>query len=123
MQTQTNSTQNVFSNHLVQKKNGTHVVSYLDSDVGKDAPDSTDLQCRLRFLHRHCPGSHLVESSIWLLIASLLSTFSIRAPQGPDGKPVVQNVVFDHLVFRCARCLPGLCFSYSRSVSQEYESD
>ncbi|KAI0316607.1 cytochrome P450 [Amylostereum chailletii] len=50
---------------------------------------------------RRCPGSHLVESSIWLLMATMLSVLSIRAPLGPDGKPVEPKVVFDNLVFRC----------------------
>ncbi|KAI0056348.1 cytochrome P450 [Artomyces pyxidatus] len=47
------------------------------------------------FGRRRCPGVHLVESSVWLMLASMLATLDIRKPAGaPDPVPVFDNTVF-----------------------------
>ncbi|KAJ3834015.1 cytochrome P450 [Lentinula raphanica] len=56
------------------------------------------------FGRRQCPGQNLVESSVWLLTASLLSTVDVRRPcvEGEDGKERVvrEKVEFNNSVFR-----------------------
>ncbi|KAJ3985162.1 cytochrome P450 [Lentinula detonsa] len=56
------------------------------------------------FGRRQCPGQNLVESSVWLLTATLLSTVDVRRPcvEGEDGKERVvrENVNFNNSVFR-----------------------
>ncbi|KAJ7596171.1 cytochrome P450-like protein [Mycena floridula] len=57
--------------------------------------------------HRVCPGRHLASNSLWLAIASLLSTFSIEKALDSTGKeitPVVDcsdGVVSHPLDFQC----------------------
>ncbi|KIK62946.1 hypothetical protein GYMLUDRAFT_259717 [Collybiopsis luxurians FD-317 M1] len=56
------------------------------------------------FGRRQCPGQNLVESSVWLLIAALLSTVDVRRPcvEGEDGKERVirEQPEFNNSVFR-----------------------
>ncbi|KAG1880172.1 cytochrome P450 [Suillus subluteus] len=52
------------------------------------------------FGRRRCPGTHLVESSVWLLITSMLATLDIckaRDERGVEIEPVVR---FENSVFR-----------------------
>jgi hypothetical protein len=51
-------------------------------------------------IRRRCPGNHVVESSIWLLIATMLAVLNIHKPTDERGVPVEPNVVFDNLIFR-----------------------
>jgi hypothetical protein len=51
--------------------------------------------------HRRCPGANLVESSIWLLMASMLATLDISKPiDESSGKPIEPIVEFDNPIFR-----------------------
>ncbi|KAJ4477294.1 cytochrome P450 [Lentinula aciculospora] len=56
------------------------------------------------FGRRQCPGQNLVESSVWLLTATLLSAVDVRRPcvEGDDGKEnlVREKVDFNNSVFR-----------------------
>lgn len=56
------------------------------------------------FGRRQCPGQNLVESSVWLLTATLLSAVDVRRPcvEGEDGKEsvIIEKVDFNNSVFR-----------------------
>ncbi|KXN89012.1 O-methylsterigmatocystin oxidoreductase [Leucoagaricus sp. SymC.cos] len=52
------------------------------------------------FGRRICPGMHLVDSSLWLLIACCLSALRISKPIDHDGKVVEPTVEFQNPVFR-----------------------
>lgn len=56
------------------------------------------------FGRRQCPGQNLVESSVWLLIATLLSTVDVHRPcvEGKDGKKEVvkEKIDYNNSVFR-----------------------
>lgn len=53
------------------------------------------------FGRRRCPGAHIAESSIWLLMASMLATLDISKPTDQSsGKPIEPTVEFDNPIFR-----------------------
>ncbi|KAG1788575.1 cytochrome P450 [Suillus plorans] len=52
------------------------------------------------FGRRRCPGTHLVESSVWLLITSMLATLDIRKARDEKGVEIEPVVKFENAVFR-----------------------
>jgi len=52
------------------------------------------------FGRRRCPGIHLVESSVWLLITSMLATLDIRKARDERGVEIEPVVRFENAVFR-----------------------
>ncbi|KAF8811120.1 cytochrome P450 [Phlegmacium glaucopus] len=52
------------------------------------------------FGRRQCPGTHLVESSAWLLIASVLATLKISKAVDEHGNIVEPVVQYDNSIFR-----------------------
>ncbi|KAI0366428.1 cytochrome P450 [Pilatotrama ljubarskyi] len=58
------------------------------------------------FGRRRCPGSHLIESSFWIVIACVLATFDIRKELDPSGKPIEPDIVFENSVFRAPNSFP-----------------
>ncbi|KAJ7649235.1 cytochrome P450 [Mycena rosella] len=52
------------------------------------------------FGRRRCPGVNLVESSLWLLVASVLATSEISKAQDAFGNPIEPKVDFNNAVFR-----------------------
>lgn len=49
---------------------------------------------------RHCPGSHLIESSMWLLMVTMLATLNMSKPTDEYGRTIEPNVQFNDSVFR-----------------------
>jgi hypothetical protein len=49
---------------------------------------------------RHCPGSHLIESSMWLLMVTMLATLNMSKPTDEYGHTIEPNVQFNDSVFR-----------------------
>ena len=54
------------------------------------------------FLTRQCPGNHLVDSSVWLLIVSMLATLDISKALDDLGNTVEPTVNYNNAVFRYA---------------------
>lgn len=52
------------------------------------------------FGRRQCPGNNLVDSSLWLLVSSMLATLNISKPVDDAGNVVEPEVVFENPVFR-----------------------
>lgn len=52
------------------------------------------------FGRRQCPGNTLVDSSLWLLISSMIATLNISKPVDDAGNVVEPVVVFENPVFR-----------------------
>lgn len=52
------------------------------------------------FGRRRCPGLHLIEESLWIVMATLLATTDILAEKDESGKPVMPHVDFTNSVFR-----------------------
>jgi cytochrome P450 len=52
------------------------------------------------FGRRRCPGAHLVESSIWLMVATILAMLEIEKPRDKNGNEIESDVKFENSVFR-----------------------
>ncbi|KDR68214.1 hypothetical protein GALMADRAFT_105117 [Galerina marginata CBS 339.88] len=52
------------------------------------------------FGRRRCPGADLVDSSIWLLIATMVATLEFSKPVDEMGNPINPTVIFDNMFFR-----------------------
>lgn len=50
--------------------------------------------------YRRCPGTHLVESSAWLLMASTIAAFDLSKAKDGQGNIVDPIVRFEDSVFR-----------------------
>ncbi|KAJ6629355.1 cytochrome P450 [Mycena sp. CBHHK59/15] len=50
--------------------------------------------------HRRCPGVNLVESSVWILIATTLATLDISKAKDDFGNTIEPKVDFNNAVFR-----------------------
>jgi cytochrome P450 len=59
------------------------------------------------FGRRRCPGNHLVESSIWLMLVAILAMLDIEKPRDSDGKEIEPDVKFENSVFRSGSLLSG----------------
>ncbi|KAF9255785.1 cytochrome P450 [Marasmius fiardii PR-910] len=52
------------------------------------------------FGRRRCPGSDLVDSSIWLLLVSILATLSINKAVDKEGKVIEPDIKYNNSIFR-----------------------
>ncbi|KAI0001193.1 cytochrome P450 [Russula vinacea] len=52
------------------------------------------------FGRRRCPGAHLVDSSVWLMLATMLAMLDIEKPRDKNGKIIEPDVKFENSVFR-----------------------
>ena len=52
------------------------------------------------FGRRRCPGTHLVESSIWLLLTTILAMLDIEKPPDENGNEIEPDVKYENSVFR-----------------------
>ncbi|KAG8221656.1 cytochrome P450 [Butyriboletus roseoflavus] len=52
------------------------------------------------FGRRRCPGVHLVESSAWLLMVSMMATLDIGKAVDEHGMVIEPEVVYDNSIFR-----------------------
>ncbi|KAK0652608.1 cytochrome P450 [Cercophora newfieldiana] len=46
------------------------------------------------FGRRICVGRHIAQASVWIFIATVISTLDVSKPLGPDGKEIEQKVKF-----------------------------
>jgi hypothetical protein len=70
-----------------------------------------------------CPGQHLIESSLWLLLASLLHTLDIEPETDDDGKPVDIAPTYENPVFRTPGEFPVVLRARASSVSMLAAND
>jgi cytochrome P450 len=52
------------------------------------------------FGRRRCPGAHLVESSVWLMLATMLAMLDIEKPRDENDEEIEPDVKFKNSVFR-----------------------
>ncbi|KAK6985030.1 cytochrome P450 [Favolaschia claudopus] len=55
---------------------------------GKLNPEMRDPEAAFGFGRRICPGRHVATSTLWITVASILSTFSIRKAKKEDGEVI-----------------------------------
>ena len=76
----------------------TSEIMYLDSVEGNN--ESTLFNGLTDFsLIRKCPGSHLADPSIWLLIACMMATLNIKKPLDENGNVIEPDHTFDSFIF------------------------
>jgi hypothetical protein len=77
-----------------------------DGDPDLSVRDPTPLV--FGFGRRICPGAHIANSLLWIIVASVLSTFNISKPIDENGvviEPSVEyhsGIAFQPLPFKCA---------------------
>lgn len=78
----------------------------LDSGVGKlhIALDRHTSQMSL-LLPRICPGRHLAEASLWIVITNFLATFNIDPLKDDNGRDIIPEPVFTNGFTRFASLL------------------
>ena len=52
--------------------------------------------------HRRCPGLHLVESSLWLALVSILGNLEATKVMDAHGNVIEPEVKFENMIFRYA---------------------
>lgn len=52
---------------------------------------------------RICPGRHLAEASVWIVVASILAVFDISAEKDAQGRDIVPEVAFTNAITRYVR--------------------
>lgn len=62
--------------------------------------DSSRIPVLIFETNRRCPGANLVESSVWLLIVSMLATLDISKARDDAGNVIEPKVEFNNAVFR-----------------------
>ncbi|KAF9460008.1 cytochrome P450 [Collybia nuda] len=65
---------------------------------------------------RICPGRHLAESSLWLVIASILATFEISPAVDDSGRPIIPKMDFTSGVMRHPVTFPCIIKPRSRAA-------
>lgn len=83
---------------------------YMPRPYGRDEPSP---QATWGFGRRICPGRHVADASLWIAIATILSTFTISKAVGKDGKEIMPQVAFHTAV--TSRPRPFVCNIQPRS--------
>ncbi|KAI9063683.1 cytochrome P450 [Trametes sanguinea] len=73
---------------------------YLEEDVDEATMKARDPRNYVfGFGRRRCPGAWMIDSSLWIAIASMLASFDISKAVDEFGKPIEPEVVYDNSVF------------------------
>ena len=56
------------------------------------------------FGRRICPGRHMASDTIWLTVASILSTFTLTNPLDEHGSPITPSGEYISGFVMCVRC-------------------
>ncbi|KAI0260736.1 cytochrome P450 [Gloeopeniophorella convolvens] len=75
------------------------------------------------FGRRRCPGAYLVESSVWLMLATILATLEIERPRRVDGSELELEAKFENSVFRTANRFPVAMRPRSDAARKLIEED
>ena len=51
------------------------------------------------FGRRRCPGSFMIDASLWIALASMIAAFDVRKAKDAFGREVEPEVVYDNSVF------------------------
>ena len=80
----------------------TRATIYLDLEEGKSQDFSGKYITFLIHLFRRCPGADLVDSTIWLLMATMMATIDVSMPldKNIDSDVIEPQLVYDNQFFR-----------------------
>lgn len=51
-------------------------------------------------MFRRCPGADLVDSTIWILMATMIATIDVSMPLDENGDSIEPQPVYDNQFFR-----------------------
>ena len=74
------------------------------------------------FGRRRCPGAYLVESSVWLMLATMLAMLDIEKPHDKNGRDMEPDVKFENSVFRSGSFHLDPKFMHSIDDTQDVHS-
>lgn len=75
---------------------------YLEEDLDEVTAKARDPRNYVfGFGRRRCPGQWMIDSSLWIAIASMLASFDIRKAVDEFGNVIEPEVVYDNSVFTC----------------------
>lgn len=90
---------------------------YLEEDLDEVTAKARDPRNYVfGFGRRRCPGQWMIDSSLWIAIASMLASFDIRKAVDEFGNVIEPEVVYDNSVFTCV-------YSYSPPPSPRLRCD
>ena len=61
------------------------------------------------FGRRICPGRHLAEASLWIVVASVLAVFDVAPAKDAQGRDVLPEARFTEALTRCVVRLRAEC--------------
>lgn len=64
------------------------------------------------FGRRRCPGLHLIDESLWIVMATMLATTDLAMEVDESGNVVRPDISFDNSVFRSASSPYHSCFLF-----------
>lgn len=80
---------------------------YLEEDLDEVTAKARDPRNYVfGFGRRRCPGQWMIDSSLWIAIASMLASFDIRKAVDEFGNVIEPEVVYDNSVFTCVYSPP-----------------
>ncbi|KAI0826666.1 cytochrome P450 [Trametes gibbosa] len=78
---------------------------YLEEDLDQATAKKRDPRNYVfGFGRRRCPGSWMIDSSLWIAIASMIASFDIRKATDEFGNVVEPEAVYDNSVFTLGAC-------------------
>ena len=72
--------------------------------------------CVFGFGRRVCPGAHLIEESLWIVMAIVVATLELGWGRDERGRVRRERVSFDNAVFRCVALLSSSFLALLSSV-------
>ena len=73
---------------------------YLGLEEGEFRDCSLNYIRFLTHLFRRCPGADLVDSTIWILIATMIATIDVSMPLDKNGVAIEPQPAYDNQFFR-----------------------
>ena len=69
---------------------------YLDLEGGEFQEFSLNYIRFLIHLFRRCPGANLVDSTLWILIATMIATLKVSKPKDENGVTIEPQPEYDN---------------------------
>ena len=73
---------------------------YLDLEGGELQDFIVNYIRFLIHLFRRCPGSDLVDSTLWILIVTMIATLNVSMPKDQNGVTTEPQLDYDNFFFR-----------------------
>ncbi|KAI0263954.1 cytochrome P450 [Gloeopeniophorella convolvens] len=88
---------------------------FLDADG--DLIDDPTISVAFGFGKRICPGRHVADATLFIVVASLLSVFKVQKPRAPEGREIPFDYSYTGALLNCPNPFP--CSVVSRDGKAE----